>query len=197
MASIEPDGRLARTQRTRAAIVDALLALLAEGEVSPSAERIAGRAGISKRSIFVHFSTLEDLYRELADRGTAMVLERVWVIDPELPLDERIDQLCAQRAEVNEAVGPLRRAATRVATSTAASASQRFARESSKAQVARVFAPELAHLDPVGRAGRIAAADAVISGESWDLWRTTHALAVDDARAVMRDALAAMIRPPG
>lgn len=197
MATLEPDGRTARTQRTREAIVDSLLALMSEGIASPSATQIAERAGISKRSIFVHYATLEDLYADLAERGTAMVLERVWVIDADLPLEERIEQVCAQRADIHESIGPLRRAAAvRVATSATAADSQRFARDASRVQLSRVFAAELACFDAAERSRREAALDAVVSGEAWDLWRTIHGLGVEDATATMRSALAALLAAP-
>ena len=41
------DGRLARSARTRHAVVDALLDLLGEGDLRPTAARIAERAGVS------------------------------------------------------------------------------------------------------------------------------------------------------
>ena len=42
--ALPSDGRAARAARTRAAIVDALLALLEEGDLQPTANRIADRA---------------------------------------------------------------------------------------------------------------------------------------------------------
>jgi len=57
----QADGRHARAERTRDAIVDALLDLLKEGDLKPSADRVAERAGVSRRVIFHHFKDLEDL----------------------------------------------------------------------------------------------------------------------------------------
>ena len=57
------DGRSARAERTRTAIVDALISLLEEGDLQPTANRIADRAGISLRLIYHHFGDLESLYR--------------------------------------------------------------------------------------------------------------------------------------
>ena len=194
MEETTTDGRVARTHRTRAAIFDALLALLREGNLNPSAPEIAERAGISKRSLYVHFATLEDLYRDVAERSAALVIDLLWVIDPALPLTERIDAICDQRAKVHEAIGPLRRAATvRASTSPAAAESRRYATESSRQQVARVFAPELKRLGPAARSRRVAAIDGVVSGECWDLWRTTHALSVAQSRTTMREALRALV----
>lgn len=57
----QADGRHARAERTRDAIVAALLGLLKEGDLKPSADRVAERAGVSRRVIFHHFKDLEDL----------------------------------------------------------------------------------------------------------------------------------------
>ena len=40
----KPDGRVQRSERRKAAIVDALLELLGEGELEPTAEQVAERA---------------------------------------------------------------------------------------------------------------------------------------------------------
>lgn len=193
MASTAPDGRLARTERTRSAILDALLDLLREGVVSPSSVQIAERAGISKRSLFVHYASLEDLHRDLAERATAMVLELVWVIDPALPLEERIDAICEQRAQVHEAIGPLRRAAQRRApSSTAAVEGQHFARKSSRDQLRRVFASELGRLDPTDRDRRWAILEVLVAGEAWDHLRDSGRR-VDESREVLRHGLRALL----
>jgi AcrR family transcriptional regulator len=190
MEETTTDGRVARTHRTRAAIFDALLGLLREGNLNPSAPQIAERAGISKRSLYVHFDTLEDLYRDVAERSAALVINLLWVIDPALPLTERIDAICDQRSKVHEEIGPLRRAATvRASTSPAAAASRRYASESSRQQVERVFAPELKRLRPAARSRRVAAIDASLSGETWDLWRTTHGFSVGQSRRTMHEAV--------
>lgn len=57
----QADGRHARAERTRDAIVTALLSLLKEGDLKPSADRVAERAGVSRRVVFQHFKDLEDL----------------------------------------------------------------------------------------------------------------------------------------
>lgn len=197
MAETGTDGRFARTERTRSAILDALLELLREGVVNPSSVQIAERAGISKRSLFVHYSSLEDLHRDLAERATALVLDLVWVIDPDLDLDERIDAICEQRARVHEAVGPLRRAAQRrAATSAAAVEGQRYGRDASRDQLRRVFAAELASHRPDERAARLATLEALVAGEAWDLWRESGR-SVDESREILRHGLRALLGAGG
>ena len=52
------DGRRARRDRNRVAVVDSLLALYAEGDLNPSTDAIALRAGLSPRSLFRYFDDL-------------------------------------------------------------------------------------------------------------------------------------------
>jgi AcrR family transcriptional regulator len=184
------DGRSVRGERTREAVIEALHGLLDEGVLRPNAREIAERAGVSKRSIFVHFSSLDDLYLALAERATVLVVGMLWPIAPEQPLATRVDALCTQRARINEEIGPLRRAAARQAPfSPALTQVREHAGEASRAQIARVFAPELGRLDSRARDWRIATLDALVSGESWDLLRTTHGLSPDEARVAVSDAL--------
>ena len=56
MTSTPLDGRLARSQRTRAAVIDALVALCVEGDPSPTALRVAERAGVALRTVYGHFA---------------------------------------------------------------------------------------------------------------------------------------------
>lgn len=67
------DGRHARAERTRDAIVGALLDLLKEGDLKPSADRVAERAGVSRRVIFQHFKDLEDLLTRASTQWLAHI----------------------------------------------------------------------------------------------------------------------------
>ena len=60
------DGRVLRGARTRSGIVQALLDLLNDGVLAPTAAQIADRAGVSVRSVFQHFADMEALYGDLA-----------------------------------------------------------------------------------------------------------------------------------
>jgi AcrR family transcriptional regulator len=184
------DGRTARAQRTREAVIDALTDLLRDGELDPNAQEIADRAGVSMRSIYVHFASLEDLHRAVAEQVTAEVLGLLSPIDPQAALADRIASISAQRAVVNEQIGPFRRASALREPSSPVLAGQRaFARKASREQVARVFDRELGLLDPDARPRRVAAIDAAISGESWDLMRLSHRFSADEAELAMRESL--------
>ena len=65
MTTVTPltDGRNQRRDRNRDAVVTALLELYREGQLGPSAEEIAARAGISVRSLFRYFDDVDALVR--------------------------------------------------------------------------------------------------------------------------------------
>jgi AcrR family transcriptional regulator len=58
------DGRTARSLRSRRAIVDAMRALHAEGDLSPTGPRVAERAGVSLRTVWQQFADMEALLVE-------------------------------------------------------------------------------------------------------------------------------------
>src|SRR5213595_667490 len=105
------DGRTARARRTRAAVVDALLQLIDEGDLRPTAPRIAERAKVSVRSVFQHFDDLEGLYAAVADAMMERLSHLVMSVDPSLPVARRIREVVHQRSVLLEAITPVRRAA--------------------------------------------------------------------------------------
>jgi AcrR family transcriptional regulator len=62
------DGRRRRSQQSRDRIVEAMLALVEEGAISPGAEDVAQRASVGLRSVFRHFKDMDSLYAEMAMR---------------------------------------------------------------------------------------------------------------------------------
>ena len=59
------DGRRQRSQRSRQKILEAMWALMLEGDMDPSAAEIAEKAGVGLRSVFRHFEDMESIHREL------------------------------------------------------------------------------------------------------------------------------------
>lgn len=59
------DGRRQRSQRSREKILEAMWALMLDGDMDPSAADIAEKAGVGLRSVFRHFEDMETIHREL------------------------------------------------------------------------------------------------------------------------------------
>ena len=62
------DGRRARRDRGREAVTEAMIDLVLEGHVPPTAEQVAARAGVSVASLFRYFETLDELRRATIQR---------------------------------------------------------------------------------------------------------------------------------
>jgi AcrR family transcriptional regulator len=89
-AAVVPDGRRLRSERSRQAIIDASLALIAEGNLVPTAQQISERAGVGIRSFFRHFADMENLFAA-ADEQNRESTEALFVGgDREGTLAERI-----------------------------------------------------------------------------------------------------------
>ena len=88
-ADTEPtDGRVARSHRSRRAIVDAMRALHAEGDLRPTAPRVAERAGVSVRTVWQQFADMETLLVE-ADRRDNEILRSLAAADRPRPAADR------------------------------------------------------------------------------------------------------------
>ncbi|MCH2458323.1 MAG: TetR/AcrR family transcriptional regulator [Henriciella sp.] len=105
----EPDdGRKARSQRSRAQIVDALFALVESGDMDPSAARVAEEAGVGLRTVFRHFEDMDGLYREMAERLEAEILPVVMTPWTTETWRERVIELIERRAKIYERIMPLK-----------------------------------------------------------------------------------------
>lgn len=56
-----------RSARSHKRIVDAVHELVHAGNVSPSSEEVAEKAGVGLRTVFRHFKNMESLYREVSE----------------------------------------------------------------------------------------------------------------------------------
>jgi AcrR family transcriptional regulator len=191
------DRRLARSAATRTAVVDALLALLRDGDVRPTAPRIAARAGVSLRSVFQHFADLEALFAAAADRQTEKIRGLGRRIDGDGPLERRLAAFVAQRARVLEAIAPVRRAALLMEPfSTEIGTRLAQARAQGLAELERVFAPELGAWRGAERADVLAALAAASSFPAWEALRSHQGLSVGRAERVMARTLRALLAAP-
>ncbi|MFI9503386.1 TetR/AcrR family transcriptional regulator [Nocardia sp. NPDC052566] len=83
-------------EQTRGAIIDALLELLKGGDYNPTTKSIAARAGVSERSIFVHFPGRDDLRVAATEVQSDRVEALIARPDPALPLARRVDAVVEQ-----------------------------------------------------------------------------------------------------
>jgi AcrR family transcriptional regulator len=188
------DGRTVRAERTRQALVDAMLDLLYEGDLQPTAERIAERAGVSERSVFQHFADRETLYQAVAMQQFERIMPTLRPIDPSGPLPDRIDAFVAQRSRLLETVTPVRRAALLLEPSSEVVAGWLAKIRSAKgSEVERIFRPELDELDQARRGAVLAALVAASAWTSWESLRAHQGLTEERAQAAMGATIAALL----
>jgi TetR/AcrR family transcriptional regulator, regulator of autoinduction and epiphytic fitness len=194
-ADVTPlDGRVARSRRTRAAIVEALVDLLEKGNPQPTVEEIAARAGVAPRTVFQHYADREALFAAVSEHREARLQELMGEIDLEAPLAERVEQVVAQRARVFEWIASVRRGALLMEPfSPAVHASLESFRAAKREELTRVFAAELAARDEPERATLAAALGAVGSWSAWDALRAQQGLSVEDASAALALTLRALL----
>jgi TetR/AcrR family transcriptional regulator, regulator of autoinduction and epiphytic fitness len=193
-ANLPLDGRIARSYRTREAVVDALLDLINEGDLQPTAARIAERAHVSLRLVFHHFNDLETIYDALAKRQFERLAPLMKPVAPSLPLSKRIVEFVAQRARVLEFIAPVRRAALLREPFTPSLAKQLAgARILARRQVHSAFEPELAGCEGAERRDLLHALDIALSWDAWDMMRRQQGLGESEARRVMERVTRALL----
>jgi TetR/AcrR family transcriptional regulator of autoinduction and epiphytic fitness len=187
------DGRTARAERTRAAIVEAHLALISEGDLRPTGERIAERAGVSLRTLWTNFKDMETLFEASGERVLQQQDSAYRPISPDLPLAKRVDAFCRQRARLLQLIAPSARAAQmREPVSPQLHANRLKHVQRVRAEVESLFAAELARAG----AGRDELVDALVAASMWPAWsmlRDGLGLSVERARAVMTRTVAALL----
>jgi TetR/AcrR family transcriptional regulator, regulator of autoinduction and epiphytic fitness len=195
-ADVTPlDGRVARSRRTRAAIVEALVSLLEEGKPQPTVEEIAARASVAPRTVFQHYADREALFAAVSQHREAHLQALMGQIDPEAPLAVRIDEVVSQRARVFEWIAAVRRGALLMEPfSASVHEALEGVRAQKRAELERVFAAEIA-ARPSGpdREALVAALGVVGSWSSWDALRSQQQLDIESSVAALRLTLRALL----
>src|SRR5689334_4908380 len=109
--ALASDGRVRRAQRSGRAIVDALIDLVGEGNLEPTAEQVAARAGVGIRTVFRRFSDMERLFVEMSTRMQERVLPLLLDGAPAGDRAERARALVRTRVAFFERIARYKRAA--------------------------------------------------------------------------------------
>jgi AcrR family transcriptional regulator len=186
------DGRRERSRSSRSKIIAAMLDLVGNGDVAPSAARVAEVAGVGLRSVFRHFDDMDELYREMGDVIEARVMPIILQAPSGATWKEKLFDIANRRAQVFETILPYRISANL----------KRFQSPYLMQDYRRMLRLEgetiEAHLPPAVM-NDVAAArglNVILSFQTWRLLRHDQELPVDDAKAVVRrlltDAMAGM-----
>ncbi len=192
---VPADGRAARGHRARTAVAAAMLDLLNDGVVKPTAAQIAARAGVSLRLVFHHFGDMEAILADAADLQFERLRPLLRSVPPSLALDRRIAEFVRIRTELHETVSPVRRASIRLEPFSPVIAERLgAARAILRNEVRLVFRSELGALASADRRDLLAALEAISAWETWEVMRAQQGLNPAQARKAIAHAIAAILR---
>lgn len=189
------DGRRARRERGRIAVVDAAFDLLQAGRIPPPVDEVAARSGVSVATVFRYFDGLADLQLQALARfrdrfDPLLTVPRLGVGDRQ----GRIDRFVVARLALYERAGTimtLGRLRSLETPSLAAAGTE--VRSLLRAQVVEHFAAELGPLPPARRDDLAAVVSTLTSVEAWWSLRHEHDRTDRQIRRAWRDALDAVL----
>ena len=160
----KPDGRIQRSERSRQLIVDAMVALINEGHMIPTAQQVADKAGVAIRTVFRHFSEMEKLYAEIDQTMRPWYAELFSQSDRSGTLEERVTRAVESHAGAyTELAGVMR--AVQLLLWRSPQVKQNYLEGAQRIRKdMNVWLPELASVSPETRE----AVDAITSFDFWE-----------------------------
>jgi len=188
------DGRHARSERSRQAMVDALLDLLRAGTLRPSSAQIAERAGVTQRTLFNQFGDMDSLISAVAARQSERVLSMLPSAG-EGTLEERVARYSEGLELLLEETMNVRWAVVTSATPMApASAALGTARQFVRRRLSDAFAPELDAVGDAVASELIEALELETDPVVWRLRRMQQDLTPREARAIVERSILSLLR---
>ena len=189
----ETDGRRRRSVQSREAIVSAMTDLVGEGDLRPSAQRVADRAGVGIRTVFRHFDEMDRLYAEMNARLRERIAPLLAGRSPSGGLSKRARDMVETRCDAYERMGPFKRSANlHRQNSDYLQKTHRSLVRDLRMDLHR-WIPELEGA-PVGLQN---AMEVAVSFEVWDRLRSDQKLSQKDTRDAMDATVAALVRSLG
>ncbi len=190
------DGRHARRDRNKDAVVDAYLAMVRDGNPRPSIADVADRSGVSHRSVFRYFADKDELARTAIERQHAFVGPLVVLtVGPGASFAERIQRFVDRRLELFDVLAPVARLSrTLVQLQPVVAAELTTSRRYLRAQITHVFQAEFAALSADEARRAAAAIDVLCSFESVELLRFDQEFSTVDTAAVIARSIRALLR---
>lgn len=186
---VRMDGRHRRSADSRRRIVEAMLELVREGDMAPSADAVAARAGVGRRTVFRLFSDMEGIYREMQ----AVMREKVAPVRAQpLAADTPaglLHALVERRVRFFEEVLPMTvAAAVHRHRSPVLQADHAEIQQELRAILLGVLPPA-----QTADATLVEALDAVMSIDLWRRLRLEQRLSIEAATAILRRLVGALV----
>jgi AcrR family transcriptional regulator len=197
-ADTEVDGRRARRERGRLAVIDAMVDLIQSGHTIPTAQQVADRAGVSASSLFRYFTDLDELREHTIERFFERYAELFEVpAIGEGPLDQRVERYVAARLRLYETIAPISRLVrSRSLDHPALALNLGEVRRRLADQTRTHFAPELARRRPAGRDDLVSVVSTLTSFESWDQLHDGLGRSANQVRRAWAGAVAVLLAGP-
>ena len=183
------DGRRQRSDESRRRIVEAMLEFARAGNATPSAEQVAERAGVGRRTVFRLFNDMESLYREMHGAMMARIEDIKAIPIKGDTAQERLAWIIERRVRLYEEIMPIKMAAD------TQRANSRFLQEAHElvVQLLRQMLQFLLPKEVKDDADKFEALDAALSLDTWRRLRHDQKLSVKNARRVWEKMVAAII----
>jgi AcrR family transcriptional regulator len=184
------DGRVQRSQRSGHAIVEALMELVGDGVIEPTAQQVAARANVGIRTVFRRFSAMESLFAEMDARLQAEAVPLLLGGRPNGTLAERARGLVQQRVALFDRIAPYKRSGNLKRWRSP------FLRDRHALLVRGLRADLLRWLPELRRvpAAIVDALDLATSFEAWDRLRSEQGLSSARAQAAVERTVLALVK---
>ncbi|MEU8839191.1 TetR/AcrR family transcriptional regulator [Streptomyces roseus] len=187
------DGRAERSRQSRVKIADAVLSLLDEGESQFPADRVAERAGVSRRLVFHHYADMSQLVETAIARRLEQLMEQTRPLPTDGPRADRVAALTEQRARILEWITPAQLALMRLEQNgDRIREVTRQVLDFARGRLAEVFGEELDRLPAERRTEVLHGLDAVTTWGAWYHWRSSG-LSVEASTRTMATAVHALL----
>ena len=194
---IAVDGRTARKNSNRDAVVEAALQLFQAGARDVKMEDLAEAAGVSVRSVYRYFANVDEVL-EAAMMANLSLYGHLFEIDNlgQGPLPERIRNLVAARLNLITAAYPMITAVLRhVHADNAIGAQARWRLQHMYLQNAEMFRSEFSRMTAVESRQIAAAIDSLLSYYTVDSMLNRLGFSTEEAEAALVHGLELLLRP--
>lgn len=185
-----PDGRRKRSERSKHKIAEAMIGLIMEGDITPSAEAVAERAQVGLRSVFRHFKDMDSLFAEVSGIMRAEYEPQALKITPGKDWSEQLQELIQLRAKVLDKLMPMQQS-TFVQRHRSRFIQDEIARTNKllRSTMLEILPPDLAKNTDL-----VEALDAALSPAAWMRLRLDQGLSQAKARKTVEYMVAALVK---
>jgi AcrR family transcriptional regulator len=189
------DGRTARRDRGRTAVLEAALDLFDEENLEPTPEQIALRAGVSTRSVYRYFEDRDELVRAIIAHKQLKILPLFHIENiGKGDLDSRLSGLVDSRLRVYDAIGATARAMAIKASSDPVISEQiQFRKLVFREQIEVNFRQEFGRMTSPQRNNSLNAIDALTQLDALDRFHVDLQLSLDETRELLIASIQALL----